>query len=263
MKPLSIAEYLGHVGRPAGEEAPSSETPPFRPRNLPRSAAQPVAPVLRPVFERTPKAGVGETNGDQAPRRSPWAPKPSPLPASAPQSPENQPAQPRDISTELAEAYARGLKEGLALGRAEVSERCAAELAAAREQAETQRQEFHISEYMEFEGAIRSGLRQVEQSVGAAVTRILAPFLSDQVVKRAVEELGASIARLSAGGSPGLIKIRGPARILAPLRERIADLAVEVECIESEGIDAVVESGPTQIVAELRPWAELLASYGV
>ena len=82
------------------------------------------------------------------------------------------------MSAKLAEAHARGREEGLTQGRAEASDRHAAELAAAREQAETQRQEFHINEYMEFEGAIRSGLRQIEDNVGAAVTRILAPFLA-------------------------------------------------------------------------------------
>ena len=88
----------------------------------------------------------------------------------------------------------------------------------------------------EFEGAIRSGFRQIENNVGAAVTRILAPFLSEQVVKRAVDELREAVARLSAGGSPGLIKIRGPERMLALLRERIADLPIEVEYVEDEGV---------------------------
>src|SRR6185312_14604536 len=142
MKPLSIADYLDHLGRAAGEKAPPRpETSPFRPRSLP--GPQNGESGARPLFE-----GAGK----------------------------------------LAEAHVRGREEGLAAGRVEASDRHAAELAALREQAETQRQEFHISEYMEFEGAIRSGLRQIEENVGAAVTRILAPFLSQAVVKRAAEE---------------------------------------------------------------------------
>jgi hypothetical protein len=165
------------------------------------------------------------------------------------------------VSTRLAEAYARGREEGLAQGRSEASDRHAAELAAVREQAQTQRQEFHISEYMEFEGAIRSGLRQIEHAVGATVTRILAPFLSEQLVKRAVDDLSNAVARLCAGGAPGLIKIRGSQRMLAPLRERLAGLPIEVEYSEDEGAETVVEVNATQIAAELRPWAELLASF--
>jgi hypothetical protein len=165
------------------------------------------------------------------------------------------------MSAKLAEAYARGREQGVAEGRVEASDGHAIELAAAREQAETQRQEFLLNEYAELEGGIRSGLTQIEETIGAAVTRILAPFLSQAVVKRAVDELAKAIARLCAGGSPEMIRIRGPERELALLRQRIVDLPIEVEYVEDEGVDTVVEANATQIVAELRPWAELLASF--
>ena len=44
------------------------------------------------------------------------------------------------------------------------------------------------------------------ETIGAAVTRILVSFLSEEVVKRAVKELSKAIARLSAGRSPELIR---------------------------------------------------------
>jgi hypothetical protein len=254
MKPLSIADYLDHLGRAAGEKAqPRQEGSPFRPRSLP--GPQNGAPGSRPVFPRPAKTDEVE----EAPRRSPWAPKPVPLAERRPAA--EDPVKSEDFAVKLAEAFARGREEGLAAGRVEAFDRHAAELAAVREQAETQRQEFHVNEYIEFEGAIRSGLRQIETNVGAAVTRVLAPFLSQAIVERAVDELSNSIARLSAGGSLGLIKIRGPERVLALLRPRIADLPVEVEYGEDEGIEAVVEANATQIVTQLRPWAELVASF--
>ena len=165
------------------------------------------------------------------------------------------------MSAKLADAYARGREQGLAEGRVEASDRHAAELAAARELAETQQQEFRLNEYAEFEGAIRAGMRQIEDNVGGAVTRILAPFLSQQVVKRAVDELAKAMTRICAGNSPGLIKIRGPERVLALLRPRIVDLPIEVEYVEDDGVETVVEANSTRIVAELRPWTELLASF--
>jgi hypothetical protein len=260
MKPLSIADYLDHLDRAAGDKAsPRSESSPFRPRSLPGPQTAELGP--RPLLDRAAKrGGAGETEGGEAPRRSPWAPKPIPL--AARQSPSaNESVAAETMSAKLAEAHARGREEGLAEGRAEASGRHAAELAAVREQAETERQEFHINEYMEFDGAIRSGLRQIEDNVGAAVTRILAPFLAKRVVTHAADELGAAIVRLSADGSPGLVKIRGPEGVLARLRERIGDLSIEVEYVEEEGVETVVTANATQIVAELRPWAELLASF--
>jgi hypothetical protein len=165
------------------------------------------------------------------------------------------------MSVKLAEAYARGRAEGLAEGRLEASDRHAAELAAAREQAETQHQELRLNEYTEIESAVRSGLRQIEDNIGVAVTRILAPFLSQEVLKRAVDELAKAMARISSSASPGLIKIRGPERVLALLRQRIVDLPIGVEYVEDDRVETIVEASAAQIVAELRPWAELLASF--
>jgi len=101
---------------------------------------------------------------------------------------------------------------------------------------------------------------KVEENVGEAVARILAPFLTEQAVKRIVEELGKAIRRLCAGGPPGLVTIRGPERILRLLCERIADLPAQIDYVEDGGVEAVVEAGVTHIVTQLQPWAELLAS---
>jgi hypothetical protein len=260
MKPLSIADYLDHLGRPAGDKAPlRPEGSPFLPRSLP--APQTAGPGAKPAFNRAMNAVV-ETQAEAAPARAPWAPKPVLLVSAGKQSPPAaELVRAEDMSLKLAEAYARGRDEGLAEARGEASDRHAAELAAARELAETQQQEFRLNEYATLEGAIRSGLREIEDNIGAAVTRILAPFLSQQVVQRAADELAKAIARLSTSNSPGLIKIRGPERVLALLRQRIADLPVDVEYVEDDGVETVVEARTTRIVAELRPWAELLASF--
>ena len=158
MKPLSIADYLDRLGSAAGEKAPPRpEGSPFRPRSLP--SPQNGGPGSKPIFDRIANEG-GETQGEEAPRRTPWAPKPVSLESGARQSPPaGEPVKPEDMSVKLAEAYARGREEGLAEGRLEASDRHAAELAAARELAETQQQEFRLNEYAELEGAIRSGIK--------------------------------------------------------------------------------------------------------
>ncbi len=49
--------------------------------------------------------------------------------------------------------------------------------------------------------------------------------------------------------------------MLALLRQRIVDLPIDVEYVEDDGAETVVDANATRIVAELRPWAELLASF--
>jgi hypothetical protein len=173
-------------------------------------------------------------------------------------------AKAEELALRLAEAHARGREEGRAEGRAEAwaeaEELHAADRAAAQEQAEAERIDFQLNELVRLEGTLRAGFAEIEEEVGAAVARILAPFLADEVIKHVANELAENIARLCSGGPPGLITIRGPERILSLLRERISDLAVEVDYFENDAVEAVVEANATQIVTQLRSWANLLAS---
>ena len=166
MKPLSIADYLDRLGSAIGENAPPRrEGSPFRPRSLP--GPRNGKPALKPVFNGEPKTGgADQTASEDAPRRSAWAPKPVQLQAAARKSPPTEElTKPDDIPAKVNDAYARGREQGLAEGRVEASDRHAAELAAAREQAETQQQELRLSEYAELEASIRSGLKQVEDNI--------------------------------------------------------------------------------------------------
>ena len=227
MKPLSIADYLNDIGRAATEEAPPRrESSPFRPRSLPSVHSD--EPVPRAAFNALASAGGGgDTQGKEGPRRTSWERKriPPAVPAGS-VSAASEAFNPEDIAGRLAEAYARGREEGLVEGRADASDRHAAELAAMRREAETDRLELQRNECAELESAIRTGLKQIEDNVGAAVTRLLAPFVSKQVVKQAADELCNAIARLGAAGLPGSMTDSRPtasARELARTDRRFAD----------------------------------------
>lgn len=260
MKPLSIADYLNDIGLAATEEArPRRESSPFRPRSLP--SVHNGQPGPRQAFNALANAGGGgDMQGKDGPRRASWERKLIlPVAPAGSASATSEAFKPEDIAGRLAEAYARGREEGLVEGRADASDRHAAELAAIRREAETDQLELQRNECAELESAIRTGLRQIEDNVGAAVTRILAPFVNKQVVKQAVDELCNAIARLGAAGLPGSMTIRGPEHLLANLRERIVDLPIAVAFVDDGGAEIIVEAGATQIVTALRSWAELLA----
>ncbi len=264
MKPVPIANYLDQIGRaPSEPAAPRPEMSPFRPRSL--QAVTGGEPRPAPTSNR-PVRFAGAVNPPAEGRAQRPLYERRPLPTVSPQSdslasPEG--ARAEDIALRLAEAHARGRETGLAEARAEAEERHAAEREAAREQALLERLEFQLNAYAELETAIRSGFASVEENVGAAVARILKPFLEKQTAKYVVEELGRAIVRLCAGRPPGLVTVRGPERVLNLLRARTADLPAAIEYVEDGGVEAVVEAGATQIIAGLRPWAELLASLDV
>ena len=84
MKPLSIADYLDRLGSAAEEKAPPRpEGSPFRPRSLPspQNAGIRLEAGLRSLTNKG-----GETQGEEAPRRTPWAPKPVSLESAARES---------------------------------------------------------------------------------------------------------------------------------------------------------------------------------
>ncbi|MBV9286841.1 MAG: hypothetical protein JO288_03295 [Hyphomicrobiales bacterium] len=258
MKPVPIAKYLDQIPRAPGETTPPHrETSPFRPRSLQKApsaglrlASDAEAKLAAPLEAEAEKRGPRPVI-----ERPPVQNGLSPREALAGR--ENLKAE--DIAQRLADAHARGREEGLA----EAEERHAADRAAAREQAVLEHVEYQRREYAQLETAIRSGFVKIEENVGAAVARILAPFLAKQAIKYAVDELGKAVRRLCAGGPPALITIRGPEGILRLLHERIADLPAAIDYVEDSGAEVVVEAGATHIVTALRPWAELLASLDV
>jgi hypothetical protein len=263
MKPAQIAEFLDHFGQAPVERTPRArEAFSFRPRSLRSLEAEPQHPEA--AFERAARA-VGAVRASDEGRIPPnralynrpgGAPdaEASPAPAAA--------AKAEEIVARLEEAYARGRADGRAEASVEANERRAADLAAAQERAVAERMEFQLTEYVRLEEVIRAGLAEMGETVGATVGRILAPFLTAAVANRAVDGLRSNVAALCGNGAAGAIRIRGPERVLHRLRAKMADLPADVEYVEQEGVEAVVESGATRIVAELRPWAELLESLG-
>ena len=260
MKPASIADYLDHLGQASAEGAPPArENSPFRPRSL--HSLQSTEPRPASAFDAARAIGVVKPKPEEHARPTPWN-------RTRPVAPGNvgdslvarEAAKAEEIAVRLAEAYARGREEGRAEAWAKAELLRAADRASAQEQAAAERTEFQLNEYVKLEAAIRAGFDEIGDKVGAAVARILAPFLVKEVAKLATDELLKSIARLCAGGSPALITIRGRARVLSRLRERIADLPAEVEYVEDNGVEVAVEANATRIVTELRPWADLLAS---
>ena len=261
MKPVPIADYLDQIGRAAGEKAsPRRETSPFRPRSL--QSLQSFEPRSPPAFERAAKAvGAVKIESPSTPPRPLWERRATPVDAAQRESLAAREApKAEELALRLEEARALGREEGIALGRAEAEERFAAERAEWREHAMMDRLEFQLNEYAQLETAVRCGFAEVEARLGAAVARILGPFLVKEVVRCAADELVKAVARLAAGGAPGLITIRGPERVLNLLRDRIADLPAEVAYVEDGGVEATVECNATRIATELKPWADLLAT---
>ena len=246
MKPVPIMQYLDHFGRVGQADAPVfAQAPaptPFKPRTL-RAVPDPNARASVPLGRALREIALP---GDDS------LPAPRPRPRAAPSEAE--------IEERIAEAYERGRRDGAIAARAEEAENIEREVAGARERAMLAQLDFQLNEYAQFADAISTGLQEIERRVAEAVARLVGPLVTRATADRIVEALCDDLARLRVGDSPGLIKIRGPERILAALRDRVAYLAVEVEFVADHGVEVSIEAGDTTIRSQLQPWADLIAS---
>jgi len=248
MKPVPILQYLDHFGRVGQAETQPFVSGPaptlFKPRTL-RAAPEP--PARGSILLSRALREIGPTRDESAP-----APAPRPRPRVAPSEAE--------IEARIAEAYERGCRDGAVAARAEEAENIEREVASERERATLAQLDFQINEYAQLAETISAGLQEIEQRVADAVARLVEPLVTHATADRIVEALCDNLARLRVGGSSGLIKIRGPERVLAALRERVAYLAVEVEYVADHGVEVSIEADDTTIRSQLQPWAELIAS---
>ena len=172
---------------------------------------------------------------------------------------ETPPPQP-DIEQKLSEAYHRGVQEGLDAARSEAATARALERAEIQKRLVVERLDFQMNEYAKFADQVAQGLKEIERRIAESVERILRPFLHGAITLRAVEEVAASVARLSSAGHPPVLKIRGPEPLLKLLKEKIGGLAVEVEFAPDAHMEITVEAAHTTIATELGAWADWLDS---
>jgi hypothetical protein len=242
MKPVPILQYLDHFGRAGLADSQGPAPTPFKPRVL-RPAPEAAPRISPPLSRALREIGGGRADAEPAPR---------PRMRAAPTE--------EDIEMRIAAAYERGCRDGAAAARAEEAENFERDIAGERERAIVAQLDFQLNEYAQFAETISSGLQEIEHRVADVVARILAPLLKRTSVDRIVEALSDDLARLRVGGSAGLIKIRGPERVLAALRERVAYLAVNVEFVADHGVEVSIEADETTIRSRLQPWADLIAS---
>ena len=254
MKATPIAEFLA---RKAGETArPAPADNPLNPRRL-SSANDDGEPDFR-------RSGLVAALARRSPE-NPALVRPLDPAAFAPRrgpAPHRPPAPPLEADVDwearLTEAYHRGVQEGLDAGKAEAATARAMERAEMQKRAVVERLDFQMNEFARLAEALTAGFAELERRVAQAAARALKPLVQERVVQQLVDELADNVARLTRAGGAGLLKVRGPQRLLAALKDKIAALAVAVEYVEEEGVEITVNAQSTEIRSELQAWARLI-----
>ena len=255
MKATPIAEFLARKGADSLSSRPAPPANPFAARRVAsvNDDSEPefrrsglVAALARRSPEQPPL--VRPLDSGFAPRRE-APPRRDPLP---PPEPEY------NFEEKLSEAYHRGVQEGIDSAKSEAATARALERADLQKRAVIEKLDFQMNEYSRLSEALKDGFADLERRVAQAAARVLKPLLEQAVSKQIVEELAENVARLTRAGGLGLIKVRGPERLLSALKSKIEALAVDVEWVDDEGVEITVCAQSTEIRSELGAWSQLI-----
>jgi len=260
MKATPIAEFLA---RKSGEPGPRAAAQPsaFNPRKI-----SPVNDDPEPEFRRSGLvAALAKRSPESPPLVRPmdaaaFAPRrETPPPAPLLRQPPPEPPEPAiNIEEQLSEAYHRGVQQGLDAGKEEAATARAMERAELQKRAVIEKLDFQMNEYARLSESIASGFAEMERRVAQAAAQLLKPLLVEAVSRQIVDELAENVTRLTRSGGIGLLKVRGPERLLSVLKPKIQELAVDVEYVEDSGVEISVAAQSTEIRSELGSWMQLI-----
>lgn len=255
MKATPIAEFLARRGADSLSSRPAPPANPFAARRVAAINDDPepqfqrsglVAALARRSPEHPPL--VRPIDANFAPRREPPMRQPPPPP----------PEPEFNLEEKLSEAYHRGVQEGLDAGKAEAATARALERADLQKRAVIEKLDFQMNEFGRLSETLKDGFADLERRIAQATARVLQPLLEQAVSRQIVEELAENVARLTRAGNLGLLKVRGPERLLSALKSKIEALAVDVEYVEEDGVEITVSAQSTEIRSELGAWSRLI-----
>jgi len=166
-----------------------------------------------------------------------------------------------DIDQRIADAFERGLNQGLEAARAEAAAARARAMAERDEAERSERLAFQERQYAQIAEEIAKGLGEIETGIADAAARVLAAYLADRHVAEAMAALSDGVTRMLSQGSPAVLKISGPESLLNVVRERLAAHAVAVEYTTVSAVEVKATLGHTTIETQLQPFADALQPF--
>jgi hypothetical protein len=160
----------------------------------------------------------------------------------------------REMAAKIEEAHARGFESGKAAADLAFETRLEAQRAELTQQFAFERQEWADQEASKLADALTSGLHDVRVQIAEAATRILVPFLAEELRRKAIEALYDTLDRLIAKDEAVQLSISGPADILHELRRRLEGRSLAVSYHPNQDCEVRITAGRTIVETALSSW---------
>lgn len=169
-----------------------------------------------------------------------------------------QAAAPVDVEGEKAVAFEQGKRE--------ITEALAAaheqELEAERSRHRDELNELRTRYEQDFSTAVATRYdtlcNELVETIGAQVTRVLAPVFEQALTTQMVESLAGTIRQCLKDKSATTMTVSGPASVFEALRGELGDDAAMMEFVESEEFDLTIHIDDAVLCTRLSKWADRL-----
>jgi hypothetical protein len=164
-----------------------------------------------------------------------------------------------DSDALLEDARLQGLIEGTALAKVDAEARFNEERMVFERRLEDERTNWAREEGDRLAQLIENAMRDLEASIGDAVTRILKPFVREALHRKMVSELVVTINTLVKCDNCSLIEVMGREDLLHELRLKLTAFQ-SIEFIQTDSPEVTVIANQTFIESQLAAWAEQIES---
>jgi hypothetical protein len=157
-------------------------------------------------------------------------------------------------ATPVEEANAKGFESGKAAAEALMAARLEEIEAAHRQELSSAREAWAQQESGKLAEQLALGLQELEERLASTTARILKPFLSAELQRRAIADLVESLVAMRAQEEGATISISGAADLLEALRGQLAGKVDNVDYRPNQSSEARVTLGQTVLETRIGAW---------
>jgi flagellar biosynthesis/type III secretory pathway protein FliH len=163
-----------------------------------------------------------------------------------------------ELAGKLEEARQAGLNEGFRAARQEAEHRIMQERQNFAALMAAERARWTEEEASRLHAGFMDAILAVEARLAQSVAAILRPFIARALREQIVEDFVSNVKILLCSDAHRLIRIGGPADLLARLQEKLSTLTSAVEYVPGGSAELTVLSDQTFIESRLAAWMQRL-----
>lgn len=164
----------------------------------------------------------------------------------------------RHLPGKWGDSYARGLEDGKTAAREEMQQEHTVLRQQFEQELALERCTWATREAEILTQALQHSLHELEGNIANAVSRILKPFLTETLKKKAIADLMETLDGIIKKDEGITLEISGPDDLLQRLREKLANTHVTALFSPRDEIDVTIKVGQTNLATQIQAWIERL-----